>query len=89
MLYVVIKLQPTFVGVSSTGGNAMIKEDVVKECFSDMRSAQDAAVAQASKYPGVPFAVMSISKVFETGQPIILEKTVNERGELIPVNREQ
>lgn len=68
---------------AADGSTAFERSDVVKNFFMSHEEATAHAIHLASKSPGVGYAVYKIDVVYETGTPIVLEKIVNPRGELV------
>jgi CubicO group peptidase (beta-lactamase class C family) len=55
--------------------------------FTSNAAAEAYAKEQAEKNPKTLFGVFSCTKVFETTTPTIIEKTYNDAGELLVVNK--
>lgn len=73
-------------GVEGIGGHQaqyVDRKDYIKSVFTDLETAKRKATERAIAEPGQQFAVMSIAHIFETGKPVIIEKTLNDAGEIV------
>lgn len=67
----------------SSGATALDRASTIKEYFHTEPNADTCARKKAASNPGKQYAVMGIVKIFETTTPKVLEKVLNERGEIV------
>lgn len=59
------------------------RKDGITEYFTDKAAATANATKKAGEKPGVQFAVFGVLSVYETTTPKIIEKMLNDAGELV------
>lgn len=85
MIYLIGSANPLPVhGADGTGAEVFQNDRKVTKYYRTEAHAQRAAQALAKKYPGEVFGVFSASCLYEAKQPEIMEKVVNEAGEIVP-----
>lgn len=85
MIYLIGAANPLPVtGADGTGAEALATDRRVTKYYRTEVHAQRAAQALAKKYPGEVFAVFKASSLYEAKQPEIMEKVLNESGEIVP-----
>jgi hypothetical protein len=67
------------------GGIAFDRKDGIDRYFVTEAQAIEECNRLASANPLVPYAVMAISDIRETGKPTVLRKQFTTEGELVPV----
>lgn len=71
-------------GPDGHGAEQFVPDRIVKKFYRNERQAKAAAQALAKKFPGEVFGVFSPSSLYEAKQPEIMEKVLNEAGEIVP-----
>jgi hypothetical protein len=66
-------------------GGQFARDDVIKTFYYAEADAITACEQLATANPLVPYAVLAISEIRETGTPTVLKKQFTDEGELIPV----
>jgi len=88
MHWLVVKLNPAIEqeNVGLDYRNLAQRSDVVKDYFRRETSAVMWAQKQATLNPGQQYAVMGVLKIFETTTPTVIEKYIDDRGQILPVS---
>ena len=83
-IYIVAPADPRRRDADGLGAEAFDKDRSPSKFYRSQANAAQAARALASKYPGELFAVMKVDLIFEAKQPEIMEKALNDQGEIVP-----
>lgn len=85
MIYLVGGATPIPVqGPDGKGAEAIATDRIIKKFYRSERHAKAAAQELAKKYPGEVFGVFAASSLYEAKQPEVMEKVLNESGEIVP-----
>ena len=67
-----------------TGAEVFAKDRVASKFYRNKGHADAAAKVLAKKYPGEMFAVFKVDSFFEAKEPEIMEKVLDEQGQIVP-----
>lgn len=85
MIFIISGATPVPIsGPDGTGSEPFANDRQIKKFYRSERHAKIAAQNLAKKYPGEVFGVFAASSLYEAKQPEVMEKVLNESGEIIP-----
>lgn len=85
MIYLVGAATPVpLAGPDGRGSEPFATDRVLKRFYRNKTQAERAAQDLAKKFPGEVFGVFVAGTLYEAKQPEIMEKVVNEAGEIVP-----
>lgn len=84
MIFIVCAANPTQRDGDALGAEAFQKDRTITKFFRNKGNAERAAKELAKKYPGELFGVFGASGLYEAKAPEIMEKILNEQGEIVP-----
>lgn len=83
-IYIVAQGNPRLKDTDAEGAEKFDTDRTVSRFFRNKGTADAAAKRLARKYPGELFAVFSVDSLFEAKEPEIMEKTVDDQGQIVP-----
>lgn len=83
-IFIVTTGNPAFQEADRTGAEPFAKDRVASKFYRNKGHADAAAKVLAKKYPGEMFAVFKVDSFFEAREPEVMEKVLDEQGQIVP-----
>ena len=85
MIFIIAPATPAALGnADNRGSEGFANDRIIKRFYRSKGHAQTAIKELARKYPGEVFGIFEATTLYEAKQPEIMEKVVNETGEIVP-----
>lgn len=83
-IFIVTTGNPGFQDPDRNGAEPFAKERCATKFYRNKGQADTAAKTLAKKYPGEMFAVFKVDSFFEAREPEVMEKVLDEQGQIVP-----
>ena len=83
-IFLVTSANPTLQPAAGDGSETFSNDRKVSKYYRRKDNAVRAAKVLAAKYPGELFGVFEAGALFEAKEPEIMEKKLNDVGEIVP-----
>ena len=83
-IFIVAPANPRRRDADGNGAESFDKDRSPSKFYRNKGHAETMAKQMAAKYPGELFSVLKVDSIFEAKQPEIMEKALNDQGEIVP-----